>query len=100
MRHAIPSHPYRYLDRGVKTTPSNDRLRLAEVQRLHVDILIAELADLEAKIRLQYPGDDVTRETEVLEPTIVQLVEAEYRILRELRRRQTLLRQAIRWTTL
>ncbi len=97
MRHQTPRSPELYRYCPANSAPTTVDLQAVDVRRLHADVLIAELADLEERIRLLYFDDDGDG---VLRPAIQDLVEAEYTILRELRRRETLLRQGIRWTTL
>ncbi len=69
-------------------------LPACDVRRLSGDELISELADLEARIQL------LDRDVDgVFQHTMHDLVEAEYRILRELRRRHQLGQRGLRWTS-
>jgi len=97
MRHQTSRSPDLYIDHPTNSAPTTVDRQAVDVRCLHADVLIADLADLEERIRLLYSDDDGY---EVVRPAIQDLVEAEYTILRELRRRETLLRQGIRWTTL
>lgn len=77
-------------------SPTNINLHVVDVRRFPTGLLIAELADLEDKIRLLKLDDSC----EDFQPVMQDLVEAEYTILRELRRRQPTAQRGIRWPTL
>ena len=76
--------------------PTTLDVRTVDGRHIPTDALIAELADLEERIRLLDPQDDLGQ------PLLLRqtLVAAEYEILRELRRRRMRPRLGIRWTTL
>ena len=71
-------------------------LQSCDVRRLSTDQLVSELADLEQRIQLLDPDDtgDLAR------ATMQDLVEAQYTILRELRRREHVPSLGQRWTVL
>jgi hypothetical protein len=95
MRHQTSRNLGLYVERPTNSASTSADLRTADVRRVHEDALIGELAHLEEKIRLKGLDDD---EGEVVQPSMQDLVAAEYTILHELRRRQTLLRQGIEGT--
>src|SRR4051812_16221374 len=81
---------------GGGSAASPGTLASCDGRRLGKDELVAELADLEQRIQLLDPDEhgDVPR------AMTQDLVEAQYTILRELRRRQQLPGRRLRWTVL
>ena len=77
-------------------SPTNIDLQAVDLRRFPTGLLIAELAELEERIRLL----KLDESSEEFQPAMEDLVEAEYSILRELRRRQPVAQRGIRWPTL
>ncbi len=96
-RHEAPRRFELIVNRPGGSTVTTLDFLTADLRRLDTDDLVAGLADLEERLQLLDPE---TGAGDGLEGTKQDLVEAEYRILRELRRRHTVLRQGIAWTSL
>jgi len=94
MRHRSSRSPEPYVGSPVPSATTTVDLHTGDVRRIPTEALIAELADLEERLRPVDPDDDAGG---ARPPTRQDLVDAEYRILRELRRRQTLDGPRIRW---
>jgi hypothetical protein len=69
------------------------------VRNVKVPELLAELSEVQETIRVSDPSASAT-DADTRNPTLLALFRQERLILHELKRRQTLLRQGIRWTTL
>lgn len=94
MRDALPgSAP----DCGESTKPPTSDPVVGEVYRLRTHELLDELADVQAQLRRYDPSGAVLDEGRTPDPAVVDLIHEEYRIIRELRARQRILRQSIEW---
>jgi hypothetical protein len=65
-------------------------------QRVLMDGLRTELSGVQHSISVLDPGEDTENERPVTDPSVVDLITTQYRVLRELRGRRTALRQSIR----